>query len=156
MKKLNFLIGILSVSITFLPGILIGEYATIFIKTLISLILGVVSFLSSFLIVSAPYGIGFIESIMNSFVLTAIGRGIGVAFIIFAPILIFDKFSKLEINWLPAIILLIPALVYIGGIRQIQRYMEIYDGVYLFAISGGFILGTFVPLYLAYEATKKA
>ena len=156
MKKLNFLIGILSVTITFLPGILIAEYATIFIKTLVSLILAFVAFISSFLIVSAPYGIGFLESVMNSFFLTALGRGIGVAFIIFTPIFIFDKYTKLKINWLPAIIFLIPTLVYLGGIRQIERYIELYDGVYLFAISGGFILGTFFPLYLAYETTKKA
>ena len=79
----------------------------------------------------------------------------GVAFIIFVPMIIFDKYTKLNINWLPAIIFLIPALIYLGGIRQIQRYIELFDGVYLIAISGGFIVGTFVPLYFAYLRLRR-
>ena len=114
LNKFNFILGILSVIITFFPGMLIGEFAII-----------------------------------------AIGRGIGVAFIIFIPILLFRKFTKLNINWLPSIIILVPILLWFGGIRQIERYAELYEGLYFVSISAGFILGTFLPLYYAYLFSKE-
>ena len=98
---------------------------------------------------------GFIDKIFEAFAFTAIGRGIGVAFIIFIPILLFRKFTKLNINWLPSIIILVPILLWFGGIRQIERYAELYEGLYFVSISAGFILGTFLPLYYAYLFSKE-
>ena len=97
----------------------------------------------------------FFDVVFEAFTFTAIGRGIGVAFIIFIPILLFRKFTKLNINWLPSIIILVPILLWFGGIRQIERYAELYEGVYFVSISAGFILGTFLPLYYAYLFMKE-
>ena len=149
LNKFNFILGILSVIITFLPGMLIGEFAIIAIKVIGKIINSIISIFPSI------YLRGFIDIIFEAFAFTAIGRGIGVAFIIFIPILLFRKFTKLNINWLPSIIILIPTLLWFGGIRQIERYAELYEGIYFVSISAGFILGTFFPLYYAYLFTKE-
>ena len=149
LNKFNFILGILSVIITFFPGMLIGEFAIIAIKVIGKIINSIISIFPSI------YLRGFIDIIFEAFAFTAIGRGIGVAFIIFIPILLFRKFTKLNINWLPSIIILIPTLLWFGGIRQIERYAELYEGLYFVSISAGFILGTFFPLYYAYLFTKE-
>ena len=149
LNKFNFILGILSVIITFLPGMLIGEFAIIAIKVIGKIINSIISIFPSI------YLRGFIDIIFEAFAFTAIGRGIGVAFIIFIPILLFRKFTKLNINWLPSIIILIPTLLWFGGIRQIERYAELYEGIYFVSISAGFILGTFLPLYYAYLFMKE-
>ena len=149
LNKFNFILGILSVIITFFPGMLIGEFAIIAIKVIGKIIDSIISIFPSI------YLRGFIDIIFEAFAFTAIGRGIGVAFIIFIPILLFRKFTKLNINWLPSIIILIPTLLWFGGIRQIERYAELYEGVYFLSISAGFILGTFLPLYYAYLFMKE-
>tara|TARA_B100000614_G_scaffold29901_1_gene23337 strand:+ start:123 stop:596 length:474 start_codon:yes stop_codon:yes gene_type:complete len=149
LNKFNFILGILSVIITFFPGMLIGEFAIIAIKVIGKIINSIISIFPSI------YLRGFIDIIFEAFAFTAIGRGIGVAFIIFIPILLFRKFTKLNINWLPSIIILVPILLWFGGIRQIERYAELYEGVYFVSISAGFILGTFLPLYYAYLFSKK-
>tara|TARA_B100001109_G_scaffold218883_1_gene189203 strand:- start:48 stop:521 length:474 start_codon:yes stop_codon:yes gene_type:complete len=148
-NKFNFILGILSVIITFFPGMLIGEFAIIAIKVIGKIINSIISIFPSI------YLRGFIDIIFEAFAFTAIGRGIGVAFIIFIPILLFRKFTKLNINWLPSIIILVPILLWFGGIRQIERYAELYEGVYFVSISAGFILGTFLPLYYAYLFSKE-
>ena len=148
-NKFNFILGILSVIITFFPGMLIGEFAIIAIKVIGKIINSIISIFPSI------YLRGFIDIIFEAFAFTAIGRGIGVAFIIFIPILLFRKFTKLNINWLPSIIILVPILLWFGGIRQIERYAELYEGLYFVSISAGFILGTFLPLYYAYLFSKK-
>ena len=148
-NKFNFILGILSVIITFFPGMLIGEFAIIAIKVIGKIINSIISIFPSI------YLRGFIDIIFEAFAFTAIGRGIGVAFIIFIPILLFRKFTKLNINWLPSIIILIPTLLWFGGIRQIERYAELYEGIYFVSISAGFILGTFLPLYYAYLFMKE-
>ena len=149
LNKFNFILGILSVIITFFPGMLIGEFAIIAIKVIGKIINSIISIFPSI------YLRGFIDIIFEAFAFTAIGRGIGVAFIIFIPILLFKKFTKLNINWLPSIIILIPTLLWFGGIRQIERYAELYEGIYFVSISAGFILGTFLPLYYAYLFMKE-
>ena len=149
LNKFNFILGILSVIITFFPGTLIGEFAIIAIKVIGKIINSIISIFPSI------YLRGFIDIIFEAFAFTAIGRGIGVAFIIFIPILLFRKFTKLNINWLPSIIILVPILLWFGGIRQIERYAELYEGVYFVSISAGFILGTFLPLYYAYLFSKE-
>ena len=149
LNKFNFILGILSVIITFFPGMLIGEFAIIAIKVIGKIINSIISIFPSI------YLRGFIDIIFEAFTFTAIGRGIGVAFIIFIPILLFRKFTKLNINWLPSIIILIPTLLWFGGIRQIERYAELYEGIYFVSISAGFILGTFLPLYYAYMFMKE-
>ena len=149
LNKFNFILGILSVIITFFPGMLIGEFAIIAIKVIGKIINSIISIFPSI------YLRGFIDIIFEAFAFTAIGRGIGVAFIIFIPILLFRKFTKLNINWLPSIIILVPILLWFGGIRQIERYAELYEGVYFVSISAGFILGTFLPLYYAYLFMKE-
>ena len=149
LNKFNFILGILSVIITFFPGMLIGEFAIIAIKVIGKIINSIISIFPSI------YLRGFIDIIFEAFTFTAIGRGIGVAFIIFIPILLFRKFTKLNINWLPSIIILVPILLWFGGIRQIERYAELYEGVYFVSISAGFILGTFLPLYYAYLFSKE-
>ena len=149
LNKFNFILGILSVIITFFPGMLIGEFAIIAIKVIGKIINSIISIFPSI------YLRGFIDIIFEAFAFTAIGRGIGVAFIIFIPILLFRKFTKLNINWLPSIIILIPTLLWFGGIRQIERYAELYEGIYFVSISAGFILGTFLPLYYAYLFMKE-
>ena len=149
LNKFNFILGILSVIITFFPGMLIGEFAIIAIKVIGKIINSIISIFPSI------YLRGFIDIIFEAFAFTAIGRGIGVAFIIFIPILLFRKFTKLNINWLPSIIILVPILLWFGGIRQIERYAELYEGLYFVSISAGFILGTFLPLYYAYLFSKK-
>ena len=148
-NKFNFILGILSVIITFFPGMLIGEFAIIAIKVIGKIINSIISIFPSI------YLRGFIDIIFEAFTFTAIGRGIGVAFIIFIPILLFRKFTKLNINWLPSIIILVPILLWFGGIRQIERYAELYEGLYFVSISAGFILGTFLPLYYAYLFSKE-
>ncbi len=148
LNKFNFILGILSVIITFFPGMLIGEFAIIAIKVIGKIINSIISIFPSI------YLRGFIDIIFEAFAFTAIGRGIGVAFIIFIPILLFRKFTKLNINWLPSIIILVPILLWFGGIRQIERYAELYEGLYFVSISAGFILGTFLPLYYAYLFSK--
>ncbi len=150
LNKFNFILGILSVIITFFPGMLIGEFAIIAIKVIGKIINSIISIFPSI------YLRGFIDIIFEAFAFTAIGRGIGVAFIIFIPILLFRKFTKLNINWLPSIIILVPILLWFGGIRQIERYAELYEGLYFVSISAGFILGTFLPLYYAYLFSKEA
>ena len=149
LNKFNFILGILSVIITFFPGMLIGEFAIIAINVIGKIINSIISIFPSI------YLRGFIDIIFEAFAFTAIGRGIGVAFIIFIPILLFRKFTKLNINWLPSIIILIPTLLWFGGIRQIERYAELYEGIYFVSISAGFILGTFLPLYYAYLFMKE-
>ena len=149
LNKFNFILGILSVIITFFPGMLIGEFAIIAIKVIGKIINSIISIFPSI------YLRGFIDIIFEAFAFTAIGRGIGVAFIIFIPILLFRKFTKLNINWLPSIIILVPILLWFGGIRQIERYAELSEGVYFVSISAGFILGTFLPLYYAYLFSKE-
>ena len=149
LNKFNFILGILSVIITFFPGMLIGEFAIIAIKVIGKIINSIISIFPSI------YLRGFIDIIFEAFAFTAIGRGIGVAFIIFIPILLFRKFTKLNINWLPSIIILVPILLWFGGIRQIERYTELYEGLYFVSISAGFILGTFLPLYYAYLFSKE-
>ena len=149
LNKFNFILGILSVIITFFPGMLIGEFAIIATKVIEKIINSIISIFPSI------YLRGFIDIIFEAFAFTAIGRGIGVAFIIFIPILLFRKFTKLNINWLPSIIILVPILLWFGGIRQIERYAELYEGLYFVSISAGFILGTFLPLYYAYLFSKE-
>ena len=149
LNKFNFILGILSVIITFFPGMLIGEFAIIAIKVIGKIFNSIISIFPSI------YLRGFIDIIFEAFAFTAIGRGIGVAFIIFIPILLFRKFTKLNINWLPSIIILVPILLWFGGIRQIERYAELYEGLYFVSISAGFILGTFLPLYYAYLFSKE-
>ena len=149
LNKLNFLIGIVSIVIFYLPGVLLGEFAIIATKVIGKIFNLIISIFPSI------YLRGFVDIIFEAFVFTAIGRGLGVAFIIFVPILIFRKFTKLNINWIPSIVILIPLLLWFGGIRQIQRYAELYEGIYFVSISAGFILGTFLPLYYAYLFTKK-
>ncbi len=149
LNKFNFILGILSVIITFFPGMLIGEFAIIAINVIGKIINSIISIFPSI------YLRGFIDIIFEAFAFTAIGRGIGVAFIIFIPILLFRKFTKLNINWLPSIIILVPILLWFGGIRQIERYAELYEGLYFVSISAGFILGTFLPLYYAYLFSKE-
>ena len=155
LNKLNFLIGIVSILIFYLPGVLLGEIAIIFINGIGLIFNIVIGFIESISPFKFPYVRGFIDVVFEAFAFTAIGRGLGVAFIIFVPILIFRKFTKLNINWIPSIVILIPLLLWFGGIRQIQRYAELYEGIYLVSISAGFILGTFSPLYYAYLFTKK-
>ena len=149
LNKFNFILGILSVIITFFPGMLIGDFAIIAINVIGKIFNSIISIFPSI------YLRGFIDIIFEAFAFTAIGRGIGVAFIIFIPILLFRKFTKLNINWLPSIIILVPILLWFGGIRQIERYAELYEGVYFVSISAGFILGTFLPLYYAYLFSKE-
>lgn len=149
LNKLNFLIGIVSIVIFYLPGVLLGEFAIIATKVIGKIFNSIISIFPSI------YLRGFVDIIFEAFAFTAIGRGLGVTFIIFVPILIFRKFTKLNINWIPSIVILIPLLLWFGGIRQIQRYAELYEGIYLVSISAGFILGTFLPLYYAYLFTKK-
>ena len=155
LNKFNFILGILSVIITYFPGMLIGEFAIIFIKAIGTILYIIIGFIESISPIPSPYVRGFLDVVFEAFAFTAIGRGIGVAFIIFIPILLFKKFTKLNINWLPSIIILIPTLLWFGGIRQIERYAELYEGVYFLSISAGFILGTFLPLYYAYLFMKK-
>ena len=149
LNKLNFLIGIVSIVIFYLPGVLLGEFAIKATKVIGKIFNSIISIFPSI------YLRGFVDIIFEAFAFIAIGRGLGVAFIIFVPILIFRKFTKLNINWIPSIVILIPLLLWFGGIRQIQRYAELYEGIYLVSISAGFILGTFLPLYYAYLFTKK-
>ena len=105
--------------------------------------------------IANPYVRGVVDIVLEAFAMTALGRAAGIYIIIFVPIIIFKKFTKIKINWLPAILLLIPTLLWFGGIRQIVRYAELYNGAMFIAISLGFILGTFVPLYYAYLYTHK-
>ena len=155
LNKFNFILGILSVIITYFPGMLIGEFAIIFIKAVGTILNIIIGFIESISPIPSPYVRGFFDVVFEAFTFTAIGRGIGVAFIIFIPILLFRKFTKLNINWLPSIIILVPILLWFGGIRQIERYAELYEGVYFVSISAGFILGTFLPLYYAYLFSKE-
>ena len=155
LNKFNFILGILSVIITYFPGMLIGEFAIIFIKAIGTILNIIIGFIDSISPIPSPYVRGFFDVVFEAFAFTAIGRGIGVAFIIFIPILLFRKFTKLNINWLPSIIILVPILLWFGGIRQIERYAELYEGVYFVSISAGFILGTFLPLYYAYLFSKE-
>ena len=159
LNKLNFILGIISVMIAYLPGMLLGDLSTIILKVIGKIINYIILFIESISPIPSPYVRGFIDVVFEAFAFTALGRGIGVAFIIFIPIIIFKKFTKLNVNWLPSILILIPILLWFGGIRQVERYAELYDGIYFASITLGFILGTFLPLYYAYlyvsEGDKK-
>ena len=112
LNKFNFILGILSVIITYLPGMLIGEFAIIFINAIGTIFNIIIGFIESISPIPSAYVRGFFDVVFEAFSLTAIGRSIGVAFIIFIPILLFRKFTKLNINWLPSIIILIPILIW--------------------------------------------
>ena len=120
LNKLNFLIGIVSIVIFYLPGVLLGEFAIKATKEIGKIFNSIISIFPSI------YLRGFVDIIFEAFAFTAIGRGLGVAFIIFVPILIFRKFTKLNINWIPSIVILIPLLLWFGGIRQIQSHPSQY------------------------------
>ena len=155
LNKFNFILGIVSVMITYFPGMLIGEFAIIILKVILKIINNILSFFDSFSPFPNPYIRGFIDIVFEAFAMTALGRAAGIYIIIFVPIIIFKKFTKIKINWLPTILLLIPTLLWFGGIRQVVRYAELYNGAMFIAVSSGFILGTFVPLYYAYLYTHK-
>jgi hypothetical protein len=140
--------------IFYFPGLLIGELATIALKVVLKIFNTLISFIENLSPVPPAYVRGTFDVVFEAFTMTLLGRAVGIYIMIFIPILIFKKFTKLNINWLPSIFLLIPTLLYLGGIRQIERYAEIYDGVYFVSISLGFILGTFMPLYYAYTYTS--
>jgi hypothetical protein len=140
--------------IFYFPGLLIGELATIALKVVLKIFNTLISFIENLSPVPPAYVRGTFDVVFEAFTMTLLGRAVGIYIMIFIPILIFKKFTKLNINWLPSIFLLIPTLLYLGGIRQIERYAEIYDGVYFVSISLGFILGTLMPLYYAYTYTS--
>ena len=150
LNKFNFILGIVSVMITYFPGMLIGEFAIIILKVILKIINNILSFFDALLPIANPYVRGVVDIVLEAFAMTALGRAAGIYIIIFVPIIIFKKFTKIKINWLPTILLLIPTLLWFGGIRQVVRYAELYNGAMFIAISLGFILGTFVPLYYAY------
>jgi|TARA_B110000967_G_scaffold202614_1_gene241795 hypothetical protein len=154
LTKLNFIPGIFVVMIAYFPGLLIGELATIILKVVLKVFNSIISFMESVSPIPVPYVRGTVDVIFEAFAMTALGRAAGIYIMIFVPMLIFKKFIKMNINWFPAIFLLIPTLLWLGGIRQIQRYAELYDGIYFASISLGFMLGTFTPLYLAYLYAK--
>ena len=140
--------------IFYFPGLLIGELATIALKVVLKIFNTLISFIENLSPVPPAYVRGTFDVVFEAFTMTLLGRAVGIYIMIFIPILIFKKFTKLNINWLPSIFLLIPTLLYLGGIRQIERYAEIYDGVYFVSISLGFILGTLMTLYYAYTYTS--
>jgi hypothetical protein len=154
LNKFNFILGIISVMIFYFPGLLIGEIVTVALKVILKIFNTLISFIENLFPFPSPYVRGTFDVVFEAFTMTLLGRAVGIYIMIFIPILIFKKFTKLNINWLPSIFLLIPTLLYLGGVRQIERYIEIYDGVYLASISLGFILGTFMPLYYAYTYTS--
>ena len=155
LNKFNFILGIVSVMITYFPGMLIGEFAIIILKVILKIINNILSFFDAIMPIANPYVRGVVDIVLEAFAMTALGRAAGIYIIIFVPIIIFKKFTKIKINWLPTILLLIPTLLWFGGIRQVVRYAELYNGAMFIAISLGFILGTFVPLYYAYLYTHK-
>ena len=159
LNKFNFILGIVSVMITYFPGMLIGEFAIIILKVILKIINNILSFFDALLPIANPYVRGVVDIVLEAFAMTALGRAAGIYIIIFVPIIIFKKFTKLNVNWLPSILILIPILLWFGGIRQVERYAELYDGIYFASITLGFILGTFLPLYYAYlyvsEGDKK-
>ena len=144
LNKLNFILGIFVVMVVYIPGMLIGEWAIIILKVVSKV------FNSIILFFPMPYVRGIVDIVFEAYAMTLLGRAAGIYIIIFVPMLIFKKFTKININWFPAIFLLIPILLYLGGIRQVEKYAEIYDGIYFVSISLGFTMGTFWPLYSAY------
>ena len=154
LNKFNFILGIGLVLIMYFPGMLIGELSIILFKGIGSIFNFIINFINDILPIKSPYIRGFTDIILEAFVLTFLGRAVGMYIIIYLPIMIFRKFTKIKINWTPAIILLVPFILWFGGIRQIERYAELFEGVKLVAISLGFALGTFVPLFYAYLYSK--
>ena len=154
LNKFNFIIGLIAVIITFFPGLLIGDGVTIVLKAVGMLGYFMIGYVE--MVTGSPQLWMHIirDVIIEAFILTAFGKMAGMFVVIILPIFLFKSFTKLKVNWLPAIILLIPALIYIGGVRQVQKYAELYDGLYFLSSSAGFIVGTFFPLFFAYLYAK--
>tara|TARA_B100000902_G_scaffold109078_1_gene110714 strand:- start:2613 stop:3062 length:450 start_codon:yes stop_codon:yes gene_type:complete len=138
----------------YFPGMIIGELSIILFKGIGSIFNYIINFFNDFLPIKSPYVRGFTDIVFEGLVLTFLGRAVGMYIIIYVPIIIFKRFTKIKINWTPCIILLVPFILWFGGIRQIEKYIELYEGLKLLAISLGFILGTFVPLFYAYLYSK--
>ncbi len=154
LTKSNFIIGIVSVLITFIPGKLIGEFATIILRMLVAGFNKIMSILDTILPIANPYVRGFSDVLLEGFATTFFGSAAGVYITIFVPIIIFKKFTKININWLPAILLLIPMLAW-TGFAQIVRYAELYIGLMFIVKTLGYTIGSFMPLYYAYIYTKR-
>ena len=154
LNKFNFILGIVSVMITYFPGMLIGEFAIIILKVILKIINNILSFLDALMPIANPYVRGVVDIVLEAFAMTALGRAAGIYIIIFVPIIIFKKFTKININWLPAILLLIPMLAW-TGLAQIERYAELYIGLMFIVKTLGYTIGSFMPLYYAYIYTKR-
>ena len=61
LNKLNFILGILSVAIAYLPGMLLGEFATIIIKVIGKILNSAILFIESISPIPSPYVRGFVD-----------------------------------------------------------------------------------------------
>ena len=61
LSKLNFILGIISVTIAYLPGMLLGEFATIIIKVVGKILNSIILFIESISPIPSPYVRGFMD-----------------------------------------------------------------------------------------------
>ena len=94
--------------IFYFPGLLIGEIVTVALKVILKIFNTLISFIENLFSVPSPYVRGTFDVVFEAFTMTLLGRAVGIYIMIFIPILIFKKLTKLNINWLPSIFLLIP------------------------------------------------
>ena len=151
-NKLNFILGIIFVIISIIPGKFLEHIARI-VMTLVQ---------TFFAYIPSPAGRGFIDIIWESFVLEAFSTGVYCSTAIFLPIIIFDKFfKKTKINWTPSIIFLLLFFSYFGYEMLKILFLAISDPnvgftdiLRVIILIIGYCVGFMTPLYYAYNYTK--
>ena len=149
LNKLNFLLGIFSVIIF----LLIAKFLEDLARYILSIIQNILYLIS-------PYNTGgyldlFYESLVMEFVGTAVYSGAAI----FIPILLFKKlFKKLEIYWLPSIVLLFIFFSF-WGIATFVSYIsflgDFVDTLQFIVMIIGYFAGYLFSIISAYNYVKK-
>ena len=155
LNKYNFILGIISVLITIQPGWYAAEISRKILIVIYSIIHKIFSFLPSI----TDYGL--IDFIFENLIIYT-GSSIAFACVtIFVPILLFEKVFKKQINWKPAIYLLVVWFLFLE-FKTGQKILstEIVGhaaplAAKIIPIIGNF-LGLFGTLYYAYKYTEKS
>ena len=153
LNKYNFILGIISVLITIQPGWYASEISRKILIVIYSIIHKIFSFLPSL----TDYGL--IDFIFENLIIYT-GSSIAFACVtIFVPILLFEKVFKKQINWKPAIYLLVVWFLFLE-FKTGQKILstEIVGhaaplAAKIIPIIGNF-LGLFGTLYYAYQYTE--
>ena len=155
LNKYNYILGIVSVLITIQPG----WYASEISRKILIVIYSIVHKIFSFFPFPPLTEYGLIDFIFENLIIYT-GSSIAFAFVtIFVPILLFEKVFKKQINWKPAIYLLVVWFLFLE-FKTGQKILstEIVGHAAplvakIISIIGNF-LGLFGTLYYAYQYTN--